>query len=787
MRYDKERGAVSVSVPELVRLARIRYRTRPLPEEEPDGSEPRREGTPLTDVYESGGRRWVVSGDASFDGEGDLVLSARVPGNPGEPDPELVRQTRGEGFCLLAVAERASRTGSGGFKVIYRSPSGETREVRERPKREDVARFYARLFEAVERDAAAEIERAEKRLPSMANAVFPFASVREGQRELISSAYRAIRGGYTLYACAPTGIGKTMSVLFPAVRAMGEGYCDKIFYLTPKNTAALAAAEAAKRLAAAGADLRVLILSAKDRICPHGTTCREIGEQKCPLSRSAPAREDEAARELMASGETVIDLNRLREAGEKAKVCPYELALRYAEFADVVICDYNYLFHPRVALRRFFSERGEWCFLCDEAHNLVDRARELYSCDLPLTFFDAFIPVSEKNPTLKKALDRTVTTIRSILAPLVADAVETDGEGIRRGFYRQNALPEGLAEAAAELLDVAFTVLEERKLPPDLSAGLRDAAYDLSEIVWKLGNYSSRFTSFITLRGDALTYRALCLDPSELIASRLSLGRSAVLFSATMTPTSYYRTVLGGKPTDDELDLPSPFDPTQLSVAVLDRIGTRFSEREDTLGAVARAVLTAVKAKPGNYLVFCPSFSYLDRLAGEVSRLAPGLDTAVQGRRMDRRERQAFLDRFSEDNRRALVGFTVMGGVFAEGIDLVGRRLIGAIVVGVGLSQPTPENEAIRGYYDDTLEAGREYAYIYPGMNRVLQAAGRVIRREEDRGVVVLIDDRFSEPLYRNLMPNHWRGLKYVGDLKSLSHLLGRFWNGGAHGPGTNE
>ena len=782
MRYDRESGAVAVRVPELVRLARIRYRTRPLPDEEPTGADRGRDAEPVTDVFENGDRRWIITGDASFDGE-DLVLCALVPGNPDEPDPETVRQTRGEGFCLLAMLARAGRTKSGAFKAVYFTPSGETREVRETPKQEDVDRFYARLFEAVERDAAAEIERVEKRLPSMAKVPFPFPVVREGQRDLISSAYRAIRGGYSLYACAPTGIGKTVSTLFPAVRAMGEGYCDKIFYLTPKNTAALAAADAAKRLASCGADLRVLLLSAKERICPHGTLCREIGGERCPLSRSAPAREDEAARELLAAGETVIDLTRLREAGERAKVCPYELALRYAEYADIVICDYNYLFHPRVALRRFFSEKGDWCFLCDEAHNLIDRARELYSVDLPLTFFDAFAPAAEGNPALKAALDSARSRLRSILAPLVADTVETDGEGIKRGFFRQSALPEGLLDATAELLDVCLSVLEERKLPPDLLAGLRDATYDLSETVGKLANYSPRFVSFITSYGDALTYRALCLDPSEIIASRLALGRSAVLFSATMTPTAYYRNVLGGKPTDDELDLPSPFDPAELCVAVLDKIGTRYSEREDTLRAVARAVLTTVKAKPGNYLVFCPSFAYLERLSEEVKRLAPGLETVSQSRRMDRCEREAFLDRFSEGNRRALVGFTVMGGIYAEGIDLVGRRLIGAVVVGVGLPQPTPENEAIREYYDDTLEEGREYAYIYPGMNRVLQAAGRVIRREEDRGVVVLIDDRFSDPVYRRLMPNHWRGLKYVGDLSSLSHLLARFWGGGGKTP----
>ncbi len=775
MRYDGERDAIVLTVSELVRLARRRRRTRPLPDEEPERRAPRSEGEPIADLYEGNGRRYYVTGDAVFDGE-DLVLFASVPGDPTSPDPDLVRQTRGEGFCLLAMLTRAGKAGSGAFKVIYRSPSGEVCEVREKPKKEDLARFYDRLFEAVGRDAAFEIARVEKRLPSMAKVVFPYPNVRDGQRDLISAAYKAIRGGYRLYACAPTGIGKTVSTLFPAVRAMGEGFCDKIFYLTPKNTAALAAADAAERLAKEGADLRVLLLSAKERICPHNLLCREIGGERCPLSRSAPTREDEAALELLDSGKTTVDLTLLRQVGEKHKVCPYELALRYAEYADVVICDYNYLFHPRVAIRRFFSEPGAWCFLCDEAHNLIDRARELYSLDLPLTFFDAFRPASDANPALKGALKETSERVRAILYPLVADTVEQDAEGIKRGFYRQRDLPEGLLDALADFCDVCLAVLEEKKLPPDLLVGLRDATYDLAEAVAKLARYSSRFVSFITLYGDALAYRALCLDPSEILSSRLSLGRSAVLFSATMTPTAYYRNVLGGRATDDELDLPSPFDPSQFSVAVLDRIGTRYSEREDTLKAVARAVLTTVKAKPGNYLVFCPSFAYLDRLSDEVGRIAPGLEIVKQSRRMDRRERQAFLDRFSEDNRRALVGFTVTGGIYGEGIDLVGRRLIGAVVVGVGLPQPTPENEAIREYYDDTLEAGREYAYVYPGMNRVLQAAGRVIRTESDRGVVVLIDDRFSEPVYRRLMPNHWRGLKYVGDLPSLSHLLGRFW-----------
>ena len=228
MRYDGERGAIVLTVSELVRLARRRRRTRPLPDEEPERRAPRSEGEPIADLYEGNGRRYCVTGDAVFDGE-DLVLFASVPGDPTSPDPDLVRQTRGEGFCLLAMLTRAGKAGSGAFKVIYRSPSGEVCEVREKPKKEDLARFYDRLFEAVGRDAAFEIARVEKRLPSMAKVVFPYPNVRDGQRDLISAAYKAIRGGYRLYACAPTGIGKTVSTLFPAVRAMGEGFTEKIF------------------------------------------------------------------------------------------------------------------------------------------------------------------------------------------------------------------------------------------------------------------------------------------------------------------------------------------------------------------------------------------------------------------------------------------------------------------------------------------------------------------------------------------------------------------------------
>lgn len=783
MRFDSETRTMHVSASELVFLAR--RHTAPVTL---SGAE---DGTPLSLSSHSADPlvgevmrddlRWEITANAAV--EGDTVrIVCPVTGDPTAPRTHDLRQGRGEGFLAAYLLSRAGEGGIERPKICIQLTNGsETAELWEHPTKDALSRFAERVLSSVEAHCEAEIDRVVNRLPSMKSVPFPFSSVRESQRELISACYRALSRGGKLYACAPTGTGKTISTLFPAVRALGNGAVDKIFYFTAKTTTAVAAAEAAEQLARAGADLRVLMLSAKERICTHKLACREIAGDGCALSRYAPRREDEAARDLLALGKTVITSEELRRIGEERKLCPYELSLRYAQLADVVICDYNYLFDPRIAIRRFFSEgaSGRWAFLIDEAHNLVDRSRELYSLDLPLADLERLRPVFSKTPSLNAALTDTVTRLRAILSSIVADSIE-EREGVCRGFARQSEMPAGLPEALADLLARAEETLAKNRLSAPDTAELTRHVYDLRSICEKLTLYSSHYTSFIMQHGDALTYRAVCLDPSRILERRLSLGAASVLFSATLTPTDYYCTVLGGDAKSDQLDLPSPFDPEHLCVAVLDKISTRYTDRESSLLQVARAVLTAVKAKPGNYMVFCPSFAYLDALAEAMLRLAPRLPIVRQSRQMTASARAEFLAGFSEENRSALIGLCVLGGIFGEGIDLTGRRLIGSIVIGVGLPQPTPEREAIREYYEDTMEAGREYAYHYPGMNRVLQAAGRVIRREEDRGVILLIDDRFSEPLYRKMIPAHWRGLKYVGDLPSLTHLLTRFWAGKA-------
>ncbi len=777
MRFSGENNSIYISASELVSLARRRSGGLSLPEDRAQDAESVYPAptVSLSGKISHGGFSFEITAEAMVEGE-RVTVACPTAGDPAAPSAAERKRGRGEGFLaayLLMLSGSAERPA---VRVLYTNGERLAEET-EQPLPSALRRFAERLCAMARERAAAEIERAARRLPTMKRVPFPYRSVREGQRELISACYRALSSGGRLYASAPTGTGKTISTLFPAVRALGAGAVDKIFYFTAKATTARAAAEAAEMLAASGAELRVLLLSAKERICRHDLACREAQGAGCPLSRYAPSREDEAARELLALGKTVITSEELTRIGEDRRLCPYELSLRCAELADIVICDYNYLFDPRVRLRRFFSlgSSERYAFLIDEAHNLVDRARELYSVELPLSVLERYRPIFSKTPALNTVLSDTIASLRQILAPIVLDSLE-EREGVRRGFARQSELPPGLDEALYRLLGAVEDAASGGSVMPSDRRELTRIGYELRGICERLSLYSKRYTSFILQNGDALTYRALCLDPSEIISDCLSLGSAAILFSATLTPTDYYCTVLGGNSKSDQLDLPSPFDPKRLCVAVLDKISARYSDRETSLLAVARAILTAVKAKPGNYMVFCPSFAYLDALSGAIARLAPGLRLISQARQMTGAARAEFLAAFSEDNKTALIGLCVLGGIFGESVDLAGKRLIGSVVIGVGLPQPTPEREAIREYYDELTEAGREYAYHYPGMNRVLQAAGRVIRRETDKGVILLIDDRFAEPLYRKMIPAHWHGMKYVGDLPSLTHLLTRFW-----------
>lgn len=785
MHYDRETKRICLSAREMVFYARRRAAVVYREEEQEGVADPveeawrlrlvgRRESLSLSGDCTAGGYDLTISADADLVEAGAVTIIRRVEGDPEQASDEVLRTVRGEGYL---AAYLAGFTGGEDLRLccyLVSDTAPFPRKLEETPTTDALTRFFRKLCDAVLTHAEPLIEREAVRRPSMASALFPYETVREGQAELMETVYTTIREGKRLYASAPTGTGKTISVLYPAVRALGLGRTDKIFYLTSKNTTASAARDALSRMAAQGADVRGVMLSARDALCPLGRACRTGAA--CRLSPLAPTREDEAVRDLLAARLSTVGREELLAAAERHRVCPCELALRYSLYCDVVICDYNYLFDPAVALRRYFTEAGPYTFLVDEAHNLVERMRHIRATEMRLAYLARLLQAVAGQAPLEDAVRHFRDYFTGIMKRALRGDVREEADGKRSAFLSCRELPAGYLH---EITLLAYTLYAAyRTARGDARERLRPFVWGLKRTADTLRDYDEHELTFLRYREGDLILETRCADPAAAVDRRLSLGRSAILFSATLSPLSYYREVLGGRRGDHELELPSPFDETRLAVAVMDKVTTRYADRAATERTVLRAILTAVKAKPGNYMVFCPSYAYLMRLSEAVHKAVPALDILVQRPHMSEAERAEFLSRFDAAGKRSLIGFCVMGGIYSEGIDLVGRRLIGAIIVGVGLPGLSDEREAIAAYFDEKNEDGRGYAYVYPGMNRVLQAAGRVIRTEEDRGIVLLIDDRFGSPEYRRLLPTQWRGLHFVGDLAGLEHLLRRFWAG---------
>ncbi len=785
MRYDKDSGEISVSLTEWVMLARRGISTaQPVDGEEalspslryalheamPDAKEEK-----LFFSFDGAdGARFSLHATVQHIGFDTLTVARGVDGEPNRPPKALVQQVRGEGYTAAYMYAKIASLPRVRLRILYINP--DTLAFVERVESLSMAKleeFFAKCRAAVALYARPAIDRVMKRLPSLAAVPFPYGSMREGQDTFVHGVYRAITRGMTLYAEAPTGIGKTVSSLYPALRALGKGKCDKIFYLTPKTTVAYSARDCLMDMQAKGAILRAVILSAKERICPHKLVCREDAD-RCEMSQNK--RLTEAALWLYDNAPCVAEERDLLLAATKFSVCAHELSLCYSELCDVVICDFNYLFDPVVYLRRFFDDGGRYAFLIDEAHNLPDRASEMYSARIEeRDVFGEELLLDEHCP-LQKEIENAKKTFHNILYPLIKESVRKDEEGREIGFAHGRDLPEalfpfarGLLSAAEKTLFASYGKKSDAELRP-----LKDYYYRMKRLLDILNRFDGRYEYFVFLEDGALALKLFCIDPSGVIRERIEKGHSAVFFSGTLTPIHYYKSVLGG---DGEiLEVPSPFVREQMSISIMDKISTRFLQREDTLPAVLRVIAATVSAKRGHYMIFTPSFAYNEALCAAFRSKYPKIRVLEQRKSMKTEERQAFLDAFREQKEGYLVAFCVMGGIYAEGIDLAGDSLIGAVIVGTGLPGISYEREAMAAYYEEKYEAGKQYAYIYPGFHRVLQAAGRVIRRESDRGAIVLIDDRFADPLYKKSVPQLWHGLKFVSDAKALRMLLDKFW-----------
>ena len=643
---------------------------------------------------------------------------------------------------------------------------------------------------------------------------FPYPSYRPGQRALAGEVYRACKtgreagkGGFRLFCQAPTGTGKTMSALFPAMKAMGEDSGEKIFYFTARTTARAAAEDAVSLLRQANPGLvfRAVTLTAKEKVC----LCKnEAGRpvcmpEACPFAKGYYDRRKDALAFLLDSGGQ-LDRPAIEAAARQFTVCPFELGLDLSDWSDLVIGDYNYLFDPTVHLRRFFELAGDWVFLIDEAHNLPDRAREMYSAAFAKSSLtEAKRALLRSKSALKRQLlraDRELLALRRAVEALAPrqrggpasgadappqpeqlEAKSAPSPALPAPLYAQDGtvffreLPPAAVRPLHSLLPALQDWLEQE---PDHPAHeqLLDLYFSLHDLLRAAERYDEHSVTQLTARGSELTIRLLCLDPSAFVDESLASGRAAVLFSATLVPPGYYKKVLGCAGAR-AVALESPFPPEHLGLYCLPGISTRYRHREASVGAVSDALAVLARGRVGNYLAFFPSYAYLRAVWADFTARYPDIHTAAQESGLDEAGRAAFLARFAPDPAETLLGFGVLGGVFGEGVDLVGSRLIGCAIVGVGLPQVSPRQEMLRRYFDEKDGSGFDCAYRFPGMNKVLQAAGRVIRTESDRGVVLLLDDRFAQEGYRRLFPRHWAHLRYLAGTQALENELARFWD----------
>lgn len=601
---------------------------------------------------------------------------------------------------------------------------------------------------------------------------FPFPEFRKGQRAMCAAVYRAIMDGNRQFIQAPTGIGKTLGALFPAIKAMGEGFTDKIFYLTARNTTQSVALNTYKMMAEKGLRLKTLQITAKEKVC--FSPDKQCTDDECPYL----ADYQQKVRKVISAlyNETdFFDRDFIERTAKENGLCPFELSLDLSTMADLVICDYNYAFDPRVYLKRFFQEKTDdrLCLLVDEAHNLPDRAREMYSAELKRSMIrNVYQKIRKTLPHLAKSLKN----IRKALLSYVGKVPSGFAGSPLPWVLSESEPPEKLIRPIDNFLYAAESILNDETPYPfkdDLAALFFELAH-FSRIYDLYGdNYA---TVYCREKGD-FSIKLFCIDPAPMLRKRMSNAKSSVFFSATLSPPSYFLEILGGSENDAFLTLPSPFPRENLYLYVNNTVSTRYRHRENMLGYLAQFIHECVSTKTGNYMVFFPSFAYMQKAAKEYMDKYPEDTLLIQELNMDENRRAEYLEHFSEYGRNTLVAFAVMGGIFSEGIDLKGECLSGVIIVGVGLPQVCEERDIIKRYYQKKNGKGFDFAYTFPGLNKVQQAAGRVIRSEHDRGFVVLIDDRFTSSKYIKILPSEWFPLKTPFKCKDLACDLKNFWD----------
>lgn len=630
---------------------------------------------------------------------------------------------------------------------------------------EELERWFLDIVMQYEKWARFQVEWRQTRDATIKEAEFPYP-YREGQRELVTSVYRTILRKKKLFIQAPTGVGKTMATIFPAVKAVGEGLGDKIFYLTAKTITRTVAEQAFQILKKNGLQYKVATLTAKEKIC----FCEkaECNPDVCPYAKGHFDRVNDAVYEMITTMEEMSREN-IETQAKKHSVCPFEMGLDVSLWVDAIICDYNYVFDPNAHLKRFFSEgkKGEYLFLIDEAHNLVERGREMYSAVL---YKEEFLQMKKAVRYESVKLTRQLEGCNQMLLEMKREC---------QTYKEYNSI----SHFALKLLNVMNglqKLLEEKE---QVDEEVLEFYFHVRNFLNIYEEVDENYVIYTELEeGGDFKLKLFCVNPAVKLQNFLSQGNSTVFFSATLLPIRYYKKLLSVETDDYAVYAHSPFKEANRLLVLGQDVSTKYTRRGyEMYERFAIYIKNVMQAKPGNYLVFFPSYRFMEEVRETFERYrTEEMCCMMQEQNMNEQDREAFLQEFEAEREGSLAGFCVMGGIFSEGIDLTKERLIGAMIVGTGLPQVCNEREILKQYFDRHGENGFDYAYLYPGMNKVLQAAGRVIRTEEDKGVIALLDDRFAGRRYLEIFPREWRKLTYCNvkncNVKTIGEKVEQFW-----------
>lgn len=659
---------------------------------------------------------------------------------------------------------------------------------------EDLKTWYQDLVTRYRKWARYTVSHRQKRQDSIRKMAFPYP-YREGQKKLVASVYRTIEQGKKLFIQAPTGSGKTLATVFPALKAVGEDLGGRIFYLTARTITRTVAEDCFRLLKERGLHFSVVTITSREKICPMLPPLKEKDEdakppcspETCPYAKGHFDRVNDTIFRLLEQGEKGGTFHRedILKAAEEDKVCPFELTLDLTDWTDGIICDYNYVFDPSAKFQRFFSGglKTDSIFLIDEAHNLVDRGRDMYSADLSMEEFSALARLLKRNHTgtdLVKGLENCRKWLEKEKEAFQEENV-SQPSSFKRGYGSRYRSISTAGTFPVSLMNLSGRIEKflEAVHSQEISDQVLGFYFRIQEFSGAMDRFSEKYLLTERIAEDGrFQLRAACVDPSTDLQACMDRGKATILFSATLLPIMYYRNLISARTDDYAIYASSVFDPSKRKVLIGGDVSTRYQDRGPlTYRKIAEYIDKVTSAKDGNYMVFFSSYRMMEDTAdayGEIRK--EGTELVLQKSRMSEKEREEFLEKFGKPaENHTLVGFCVMGSFFGEGIDLKGESLIGAIVVGAGIPQVGAERELLKDYFDRKGEDGFFYSYTCPGLAKVLQAAGRVIRTEEDRGVILLIDERFTRRNYREMFPREWADAAYV-KLDNIAPVLEQFW-----------